>query len=300
MSKLTSAEFYATLTDQVRQAMVDNPTRWTQPWRNVGGFPTNVATGRRYNGINPLLCMLASAGNGYRTEMWGTYKQWKAKGYQVAKGEKGTTLILWKPIVKKGKDGAEDETFFLFRTFNVFNADQLTDPPEVEHHDTPTEDETIAALSAIGYKLDFGGDRASYSPSKDQVSMPHASQFHDWTGFVGTLAHETVHATGHKSRLDRDMANVFGSEDYAAEELVAELGAVFLAAALGVETQPRPDHAAYMASWLEALDHDDKWFYRAAKLASAAAEYVLAAAGIEAGTVPDREPEPVQDELALV
>ena len=76
------------------------------------------------------------------------------------------------------------------------------------------------------------------------------------------------------SRLDRKLLNSFGSKDYAREELVAEMGCAFLCAALGIVPSVR--HADYLGSWLAVLREDNRAIFRAASLASKAAEWLLA------------------------
>ena len=116
---------------------------------------------------------------------------------------------------------------------------------------------------------------AAYSLGEDRIRMPPLAAFRDAEGYYATLAHEAVHWTKHPRRLDRDTGKKrWGDAGYAAEELVAELGSAFLAADLGIEIEPRADHAAYVASWLEVLKGDKRAIFTAASMAQRAADYL--------------------------
>jgi len=92
-----------------------------------------------------------------------------------------------------------------------------------------------------------------------------------------TLAHELTHWTRHPARLDRDFGRKrFGDAGYAMEELVAEIGAAFLCADLGITPETREDHAAYIASWLKALREDKRAIFTAASHAQRAADHLHA------------------------
>jgi antirestriction protein ArdC len=137
-------------------------------------------------------------------------------------------------------------------------------------------------ISAHGVPVSIGGETAYYRPSTDRIQMPDEHLFfnpdtggrtEDW---YGVHLHELVHASGHQKRLARDLTGRFGTESYAAEELVAELGASFLCAGLGISSSPRADHACYIANWLAALKNDKKAIFFAAARASEAAKYLRA------------------------
>jgi len=141
---------------------------------------------------------------------------------------------------------------------------------------TPTDllDNAEAYVSNSGASITFGGDVACYSPVADKIKCPTPDQFDSTESYYGVLLHELVHWTGHKTRCNRDLLNSFGSEDYAKEELVAELGAAFLCSDLGITPEPRQDHAGYLASWLKVLKSDKKFIVRAATKAQAAIDHL--------------------------
>jgi antirestriction protein ArdC len=134
----------------------------------------------------------------------------------------------------------------------------------------PEVDELIRA-SGIDFRI--GGDRAFYSPGGDYVQVPPPQAYYQPIDWHRTALHEVIHATGHKSRLDRDLTGSFGSKKYAFEELVAELGSAFGCSTLGIE--PTVRHSDYIGSWLTVLRDDPRAIFRAASAASKAADYIL-------------------------
>ena len=158
--------------------------------------------------------------------------------------------------------------------YAVFNAHQVDG--NTTDDDTPTERTPANEwLAKIGADLHYGGDRAYYAPGPDRIYCPAIDQFDDTEAFWSTVLHEHIHWTGHASRLDRlDITKPFGSPEYAAEELIAELGAAIAAARLDISPQPRPDHAAYLAHWLDILDADPKALFRSAAAAQRAVDHL--------------------------
>ena len=224
---------------------------------------------------------------GYSSPYWVTFKQAKERGGTVRKGERGTQVVLWKPVRKNVEvDGAnEDRSFLLMRTFTVFNVEQCdgVETPEVEP--LPERDPIEACESiVIGYldgpSISHGGNRACYAPALDAVRMPERGQFKSSEHYYGTLFHELAHSTGHESRLNRDTLiapKPFGSEDYSKEELVAEFAAAFLRGQAGIELDV--EHSAgYLQHWIKVLKDDRKLLVSAAAQAQKASDRVL---GIE-------------------
>ncbi|MCP4336036.1 MAG: DUF1738 domain-containing protein [Gammaproteobacteria bacterium] len=244
------------------------------PWYRDGSItrPINISTNKHYNGINVLMLWLQANKASFASGTWGTYRQWASRDAQVRRGEKGSPIVFYKPVERKNSDG-KPERFLFARSSTVFNADQVEGyepPPMPESTMTPIE--TVESLiQATAVTLEHGGDRAYYSPSQDLLKMPDIERFPDTESYYAVLMHELTHWTGHKSRCDRT-----DLKDYAFEELVAELGAAFLCADLGISATPREDHAGYLASWLKALRDDSKAIFRAASLASKAADYITA------------------------
>jgi antirestriction protein ArdC len=143
--------------------------------------------------------------------------------------------------------------------------------------DLPESERIQAAehfFAALGADIRHGGDAAFYRPDGDFIQLPRFEAFREGAGYYSTLAHESTHWSGAESRLNRDIKNRFGSSAYAAEELIAELGAAFLCSALKLSNEPRTDHAAYIANWLELLRRDKRAIFAAASKAQQAVDWM--------------------------
>ena len=274
------SDLYQTVTNGIIADLEKGVATWTKPWKdgNSGAImPVNAATGRQYSGINIPMLWHAKEVRGYKQPLWMTYRQALLQDAHVRKGEIGTTVVFTKRIMVKRED--EDKQIGMLRTFVVFNVEQIEGLPE-----TPIEpatiggdterkdDEAITFIARTQADIRIGGDRACYVPSRDFVAMPPEPAFKSREHFLATGLHELSHWSGHKTRLDRDLSGRFGTQAYAAEELIAELSAAFLCAHLGIEGQLR--HAEYIASWLELLKSDNRAIFTAASKASAAADYL--------------------------
>lgn len=280
---------YQSITDQIIGLIETHGANWVKPWVGNGGTakrPISVSTGKPYQGCNPLLLWAA----GFSDPRWGTYKAWQDKGCQVKAGQKaGAHIVFFKALDIKDKESGEDKTVPFLRTVAVFNAEQVegAEPLVESAPESPAEaDERVAAALAFArntganVNVVAGSDRAYYSPLSDKIVVPAITDFIGTVtssaqeAYAGTILHELVHWSGHRSRLDRLKATSFGDEDYATEELVAELGATFLCADLQISAEPRPDHAQYLAAWLKALKGDKRLIVRAASAASKAANFL--------------------------
>ena len=284
-------DVYAEVTQKVISLMETHGANWTKPWAGTKGsssMPTSISSGNQYSGINVVLLWAA----GRSDSRWGTYKAWSEKGCQVRKGETATHIIFFKSLnIKEAQaDGSQsDKTIPLLKSFAVFCADQVDGLPVIEQAQPETADQADARVALA---LDFvaraganieiltGSARAYYSPTVDKIVVPAASDFVGTTtssaveSFAGVVLHELIHWTGHSKRLARTFGASHGDANYAKEELVAELGATFLCADLGISTEPRADHAQYLASWLQVLKDDKRLIIRAASQASKAAAYL--------------------------
>jgi antirestriction protein ArdC len=228
----------------------------------------------------------ASVVKGYACPLWLTFKQALELGGHVKKGETGELVVYADRITRTETDakGAEVEREIPFlKGYTVFNAEQCEDLPA--HYTAKAEPPALTPLqrcdaadrffAATGAEIRHGGTRAYYAEGPDYVQMPPFETFRDAEGFAATLAHELTHWTKHDKRLARDMGRVrYGDEGYAREELVAELGAAFLCADLGITPEVREDHAAYIASWLKVLKDDKRFVFSAASHAQRAADYL--------------------------
>jgi antirestriction protein ArdC len=236
---------------------------------------------RPYSGCNVVLLWMAQAA-GYRTPRFLTFKQALELGGNVRKGQRGTKVYFVKQL-QVCDQGADDETATrlipMMREYTVFNIDQCENLPDSVKTGKPIrvrnpdarDDLADAFLQSTGADIREGSE-AYYVPSRDFISMPAFAGFMGADQFYNVAFHELTHWTAHKSRLDRDLKNRFGSRNYAAEELIAELGAAFLCAEFAFNGHVR--NAGYIANWIELLKADKRAFFTACSQASKAAEYL--------------------------
>lgn len=294
-------DIHQEVTDRIVAALETADAKgWKMPWASLAGMPSNAITKRRYRGVNVLMLSVQSELKGYRSQRWATYRQWASVDAQVQGGEKGTMIVFYKRLEVDEKDSSGEKTgekraIPLLRYSTVFNAEQVdgyVDPDAgAEHKD---ETEKVASLdamvSAAGVPIDVNGGRACYSSVSDRIGMPARELFDvsddPTVSYYSTLCHELTHATGHESRLNRQLANRFGSEAYAAEELIAELGAAFCMAEHGLESEPREDHAHYLKNWLQVLRSDNRAIFTAASKAADAADWLSSQVKEEGAAAP--------------
>jgi antirestriction protein ArdC len=248
-------DLYQTVTDRIVLMIERGADEWRMPWHAAPAgesslpvaMPRNV-TGRAYRGVNVPLLWAAAEAFGYASPVWATYKQWHERSAQVRKGEKSTLVIFWKWIeVANDDDGPDDDpaTRLIARGYSVFNAAQVDgfDAKSIATKREVSEPERIDAAETFfcnsGAIVRHGGNRAFYTTAGDYIQMPEFRQFIAADRYYSVLAHEHVHWTGAEKRLNREFGKRFGDQAYAFEELVAELGAAFLCADLGLSNEPR-------------------------------------------------------------
>ena len=283
-SNRNSANIYQRITDQIIAAIEAGAGDWNMPWHSDGTDitrPINAASGTAYRGINVIALWATAQACGYSGARWATYKQWQEVGAQVRKGEKSSPVVFWKPLGNEAEEtdepGQNNRQRFMARGYSVFNAAQVDGyeaPPAVVLPPSVRIGRAEDFFTNLGADIRHGGNRVYFQPSTDHIQMPPFEAFRDAVSYYATLSHEATHWTGVKSRLDRNLSGRFGSEGYAAEELVAELGAAFLCGSLSLANEPRPDHAAYVASWLTVLRSDNRAIFTAAAKAQQAADYL--------------------------
>lgn len=281
-------DIYQEITNNIIEALEQGVPPWACPWVRTGedALPVNHTTGGHYRGINVVLLWLSQGIGNYRSARWMTYRQAAALGGQVKKGEKGTGLVFYKPIEKStgafDGDGNEVvERFPLIKPFTVFNLEQI-EGIEVDQREPPAQFDPLesaeAVLQASGVTILYGGDRAYYRPSSDDITLPGRNRFSNPTDFYATALHELSHATSHERRCGRiPFQTDIPKGSYAFEELVAEIGASFCMAWLGLSGDVQ-DHASYIDSWLAVLQHDKKAIFKAAAEAQKAHQWIMAQA----------------------
>jgi antirestriction protein ArdC len=283
----TKPDVYATVTSQIINAIEEGVGNWRMPWHTSGRFassPINVISRKAYRGINTVCLWAAAESKGYDLGEWGTYKQWQERGAQVRKGEKSTTVVFWKfandaqeSQDERDEQGSSSRLLFT-RGYAVFNAAQVDgytpkDEPETSVLERMERAETF--FQTIGANVMHGGNRACYSPDADYIQMPPFTAFVESVSYYSTLAHEHTHWTAKLERCDRQLGKRFGDNAYAAEELTAELGAAFVCAQLGLNTEPREDHAQYIQSWMRVLKADKRAIFTAASKAQQACDWLM-------------------------
>ena len=265
---------------------------WDQACKH--GMPRNSATTRPYNGINVPLLWIAAEKYGFARNEWLTFLQLQQLGARLKAGSKGAMGIYFKMVAKKGADagqahnhadGAQDGLYPMMKPFFVFNVEQIEGLPEAVEPTstqfTPIE-EAERILQASGAKIIHDGNKAFYQSNTDTIVMPDQVRFKSAENYYAVALHELTHWSGHSSRLARDFSGRFASEAYAFEELVAELGSAYTVAHLGLHEATLENHASYIDSWLRVLKSDKEAVFRAAKLASAASQFILAKSGVTA------------------
>jgi antirestriction protein ArdC len=283
-------DIYSRITNQIIAALEQGVKPWTQPW-NAAHAAGHVSrplrhNGQPYGGIN-VLTLWASAMTGhFSAPIWMTFRQAIELGGHVRKGEKGAPVVYANTISKTEADESTgddvERTIPFLKAYTVFNVEQIESLPGHFYalaESTRNPDERIADaerfFAASRADIRHGGDSAYYSPTLDYIQMPPFDAFRDAQAYYATLAHETTHWTKHTTRLDRDFGRKrFGDDGYAREELVAELGAAFLCADLGLALEDRADHAAYIGHWLAILKDDKRAVFTAAAHAQRAADYL--------------------------
>ncbi|PWC17130.1 DNA primase [Brenneria roseae subsp. roseae] len=276
----TTTDIYQTVTDHIITALEAGVKPWVCPWQRVpgmSGLPSNYATGTAYSGMNIMLLWCSASEQGFSDPRWMTYKQARAEGAQVRKGEHGTTAIFYTTLEKENDEGGIEHIPML-KMFTVFNVEQIDGLPlatelgnSAEMFDALPQAENLFRSS--GANIIEKGQNAFFMPSTDEIWLPERRLFSDAANFYATGLHELVHWSGAKNRLNREMKGKFGSEEYAFEELIAELGNAFLMADLGIVGEVQ--HQSYIASWLKALKNDKRYIFKAASVASKAHRYLM-------------------------
>lgn len=279
-------DIHVRITQQIITQLEAGVRPWTQPWKAAASVSRPLRhDGTPYNGINVILLWGEAAGRGHTRSTWMTFRQALALGAHVRKGERGATVVYANRIVRTEADeaGADVERRVPFlKAYTVFNVDQIEGLPdrygEPEFFEI-NPDERIARIDAFfrnsRAEVRHGGGSAYYAPGPDHVQMPPFECFESADAYYSTLGHEMTHWTRHPTRLDRDFGRQrSGDPGYAREELVAELGAAFLCADLGLALEPREDHAAYIADWLQVLKDDKRFIVSAASHAQKAVDHL--------------------------
>ncbi len=281
---LNQNEIREGITNRIVEALKQGKIPWRRPWTEVPNpakLPTNCLSKRAYSGINVPLLWLTENERGYPVSYWASFQQWKALGAVVKKGEKATQIVFYRQVKKtiEQENGEKKvETFPLLRTWSVFNVSQVEGEIAEQFKAKPQSDgiEVFEGLdrtqfdrliAAIGADIRYGHSKpAYYRPPHNYITIPNENQFVSFPAFAETLLHELSHMSEHP---------IGWTGTYAEGELRAEMASCFLMAALGIPGGDLTNHAAYVQSWLQALENDPKHIFKASAAASKAADFLL-------------------------
>jgi len=282
-------DVYTRVTNRIVAELERGVRPWVKPWsvEHAAGRITRPLrhNGIPYRGVNVLLLWGEALEKGYTAPLWMTYKQSQELGAQVRKGEHGSLVVFADRFITTETNDAgepvEHEIPFM-KGYTVFNVEQIDGLP-THFYAKPTNplpfseriEHADRFVTATGADIHHVGNMAFYAPCRDIIQLPPFEAFKDKESYYSTALHELIHWTNHEKRLTRDLGRKrFGDEGYAREELVAELGSAFLCADLGLTSEIREDHAAYLDHWLTILKHDTRAIFSAAAHAQRAADFL--------------------------
>ncbi|MDP1728469.1 MAG: zincin-like metallopeptidase domain-containing protein [Bacteroidota bacterium] len=265
------------------------------PWRQLfegTNFPCNLITNRSYRGINVWL--LASLG--FKQNYFLTFKQLSKAGYNVKKGEKSWPVMYldWLDMPEGGKAQA------IMNYYRVFNIEQLENLPE---HLIPVPKKRITKAAALKIcariveemplrpEIRNVENMAYYLPLFDYINMPELSSIKNEEVYFEILFRQMIHSTGHKLRLNRkEMVHqeAMGGEKFSIEELIASIGASYLAAYCGIKLIDLTANTEYINGWISKLKTDKRLIIYACGLAQKAVDYIL--------NIPPPEKDQIEDE----
>ena len=283
---------YEIVTDKIISLLEQGVIPWCRPW-TATGLPHNLISKKPYRGVNLFLL----SGTKYVSPYWLTMRQANELGGQVRKGEHSQIVVFWK-VDQIGnaksetdpQDGEADENTrrrFVLRYYRIFNVEQCELPqtvldklPKIEthQHDPIEAAERIIAGMPNPPEIQYAGSQAFYSPITDCITLPPRELFASTEEIYACLFHETGHASGHPTRLNRASiteAAPFGSPTYSFEELVAECSAAYLCAEAEISPAVISNQAAYIQGWLTKLRSEKRLVIMAAAQAQKAADFIL-------------------------
>ena len=291
------------LREQLAQLFLESLNQDQLPWKACWqvSLPENAVNGTKYKGINALMLSFAAAHAGFGDHRWCTFRQATEKGWNVKKGAKGWPVEYWAYVDREKKkmlswaesakifrqdpDYAQENLVLRSRVYTVFNAVQIEGIPEIQQVQNTSPDaireKRDTLFRNMGLNLQEGVSQPYYAPETDTVCLPFEKDFYDPYAYACTMLHECGHATGHASRLNRDLTAAFGTAEYAKEELRAEIASAFAAQALGLQlTDAQLEahinlHTAYIQSWAKSIQEAPEELMKAIKDAEGIANYLI-------------------------
>lgn len=273
-------------------ALKENKIPWRERW--YSDLNKNGVTNTEYRGVNQLILSYVAYKEKYKDNRWLTYKQIKENNYKItnAKG-KGVPIEFWsvydiknkirldfptyEKIIEKTPERKKDFKVFCNTTY-VFNVSLIVGikPNEKNNRNTiPTNIYFKRLISKLHIEYIEEGNKAYYIPSKDTIVLPPSSKFFDKYSYYATQLHELSHATGHSSRLNRNLNNQ-NKKDYAREELIAEISSSFLMQKLNVKVHEDDynNHKSYIQSWILLLEDKPNELFKAVGEANKICDYL--------------------------
>ena len=276
-------------------------------WLPLSGLAYNPVSKHTYNSLNQLLLSIRMYKRDYHVNHWMTYNQIHKSGGAVIKGEK-SSIVTFSSAVYYDKNGQRLETEYVYsllkkakknnssissfkdigitqkwflKMYNVFNLKQTenVDARILETHlkgldDVERFDFAEQIIEDTGAKIiHVDANSAHYNKGLDKIQMPNRKQFNSSEDYYATLFHELIHWSGHEDRMNRNLSKTFGDQEYAFEELIAELGSAFICAKLNINASIKSS-AAYIKSWLNALESDKKYIMKAFSYSEKAMKYI--------------------------
>ncbi|WP_187648709.1 ArdC family protein [Nitrosophilus labii] len=268
------------IVERMIEVMENDGSKWVKSWVSHSLTPQNFVTKRPYRGFNTLYLSFVMQERGYKTPYFLTLKQANELGGKIKKGAKSIEIYFYKMIEIESDELDENNNpikrrvpmLRMYRVFNIEDTEGI-DYSLPEPVGTDERNEQIETfIDNVSPVISHG--EPAYTPALDLITMPNIVDFKNPDAYYSTLFHELTHWSGASHRLNREIKNRFGTKDYAFEELVAELGSVFLSSHFGVEIE-EARHGAYLKSWLKAIKDDYRYLWRAASKAQEAFDYLL-------------------------
>ncbi len=255
------------------------------PWRVEHGYNRIPVRHNdiEYTGVNVLSLMIEASKRGYINNQWMTFNQIKTFGAHVRKGEHSTPVCFFKKLIKKAdKKGVteneqKDNVISMMRYYNVFNVaqvDGLQDKYYLAENINFEFKECDAFINDIGAVINTRSVVPCFKQLSDIIEIPHINTFENTESYYSTVFHELIHWTGHKDRLER-FKEKESKADYGFEELVAEIGSVFICAKFGLESEIDDNHISYIKGWYTRIKANPKLLIKAASLAQKACDYIF-------------------------
>lgn len=292
--KEKTKEYRKELADIFIHALEEKQLDWKKEWKGQRQIPVNVKSGAKYKGINRFRLMLTAMERNYTDPRWATFRQIQDMGFRLnnAKGQ-GVKVEYWFPYDRKERhavswddfnkqtDGISDERYTLLTQYStVFNGTLIEGLPELprpEERNIAVDDlVTVLSKNMQVEMIHSEDERACYRPSEDKIYLPRPEFFYSDYAYNSTALHELAHATGAPGRLNRNTGGLFGTPEYAYEELIAEISSCFMSENLQTEQDAYhiENHKAYVQSWIQCIKEKPETLVRAVAEAEKAAAYM--------------------------